>query len=237
MPRCSTTTLLMLVGLLAALASGCKEAPAPPGKVNADVSSQPMFVSRAIDRGDTEGDTVILARCRSADEYAQTTEGKWELHWHLVKWNVLAVERGTWSDKEVSFVAAEGRPVPGSGLTLRSAEFPYVSGRVYALQMKATPTLPQVTLLQYRSRLEPYGPLTRPTIAYQTPEGDALAGRVLNAAIEAMIEDGIDDGRASTICEETPECYIVECWVCSGDDREAVAYWVDKKTMVGERMP
>lgn len=134
---CSALALLT-AALLGVAAAGCDplKPPDPPKPVNAALVPEAAYTHDL-----AKGDTVLVARCRGADEYAQTTPKKdWVDHWYQVTMDVLAVERGTWTEKEVKFVYLDSWPTPESGIMVDKPPFPFGPGYVFALALKTSQT-------------------------------------------------------------------------------------------------
>lgn len=130
---------LVLGSVLVALA-GCEaRPPLAPEPINAQLPGHGAIYGAR--RG--EGDVAVFGRCLSSTEYARTSKGDWDHHWHLVRVEVLAVEKGMWEHPHLTFVAVRAWPKPESGIMLAYAPWPYRPGLAYlfTLSTAAQPAL------------------------------------------------------------------------------------------------
>jgi hypothetical protein len=171
-----------------------------------------------------EGDAVVLARLASDTVYAKVRRGDWEDHWHLFVFDVLAVERGSWSPKRVVVAAADAWPTPESGIVLGRPVWPYMPGRYYALALRTAETPPLVVGQEDRSYLEPHGPRMPAAFDLNKPEGRALYGRIVEAAGDAVKAPG----GAPVVYEETPAGWVVEVRWASGGTWAGSAWFVGR---------
>jgi len=225
------------------MASGCEEPPAgpppappplPAGKtVNAVFPPGKSYMPFQSE----SGDAVVVAKCRSVEEYAKNLRGNWEDHWYLVEWDVMIVEQGQWPTKVVAFVFDAPWPTPGSGIMLKMAPFPYVTGRVFAFSLKTTEAPPLIVAMEERSRLLPHGARVLPKLDFRTAESKAEYEAVMNAVRDYEAGQGIPAVGVSQMREETPSAYVVEHWTGFGKSPKAWAFRVAKSTYQVELLP
>jgi hypothetical protein len=228
--------------LLAAVTVGCdpaemRAAPTPPKPVNAAINPQD-FMWRGPDRMNL-GDTVVIARCRGADEYAVTPARKnWLNHWYIVTLDVLAVERGTWADKEVSMVYLDVWPTPESGIMVDKPVFPFITGQVLALALKTSEKPAMLVASEQRSYVAPYGPMKYYPLKSGKVEPESEYGRILKAVADFEAAHNIPAQRAVT---EGPDD-VGDAWIIHRRDGWGTAakswlYRVDKKTFAVQAIP
>jgi hypothetical protein len=114
----------LLVLLLAQfLVAGCdaNKPPYPAPAVNANLDKHAALYGRT---GKT-GDTVLLTRCRSCEKFGERTHGNWIHTWLVARFDVLAVEQGTWPEAELSFICRDAWPTPESGIMVSKLPWPY----------------------------------------------------------------------------------------------------------------
>jgi len=119
--------------------------PAPPGPVNAEL----------VDRYDSRhgpGDTVLVGRCVSCDEYATKLKGDWNHHWFVVRVEKLSLEKGQWNkpmDPDapdgstpigLTFVAHDSWPTIESGIMVSKPRWLWREGTVCALTLDTSVT-------------------------------------------------------------------------------------------------
>jgi len=223
------------LGIAALLISGCKEGlmtqPSQP-QLPADKRVNVVLLSGggyATSQGEG-ADVVVVAKCRRVEEYAKTVRGDWVYHWYLVEWDVLKVERGRWPATGIAFVFADAWPTPESGIRLKRAEFPYVTGRVFAFSLNTAVKPPVVVSKEERSRIPPHGVLQRPGFDVSTPDGKAEYDAIMNAVRTFEIQKEIYTDGGCRISDDTPAGYVVEHWTDFGKGSQVRAYLVEKKT-------
>jgi len=232
-------TRAMAVSVLAVLIFGCESVdgppPAPPKPVNATIEEKTAY---GYGENDTStGDTVLVARCRGADEYAKTLRDKnWEDHWYLVTYDVLAVERGTWADQELKFVFMDSWPTRESGIMLDKAPFPFAPGCVSVFSLKTGGEPARIVAVERRSLLAPYGGLTAALLT-RTAEGNAEYGRIMKAVAAFGDQEKIPAEGVKTVDEERPEAYVVLHRTGWGTDAKFWVYLVEKKTYAVSLVP
>jgi len=236
-------TAAIAMTVAAFLVSGCEpgsgQPPKPPKPVNATIEVNTVWPSYMA--GDmASGDTVVIARCRGADHYAKTPRRKnWENHWYVVTYDVLAVERGTWTDKELKFVIMDFWPTPESEIRLRMLRrmpSPFGPGLVSAFLLKTVGEPARIVAMERRSLITPYGRLTA-AILTTTPEGNAEYSRILKA-VEAFEEkENIPTQGVKAVDEDRPEAYVVLHRTGWGTDTKFWVYVVEKKTYAVSRVP
>jgi len=149
------------------------------------------------------GDTVVVTRCRGADEYAKTSAGKdWNYHWYLVSTDVLSVERGAWIEKNVTFVYPDPWPTPESGIMLNKVDLPFAKGRIFALTLITSAKPATVMAYERRSYVAPHGPLRYIHAKPGMVEPASDLGRIMRAVAEFETTHDISVQKAVT---ETPE--------------------------------
>jgi len=184
----------LLLGVLWALSGCCgmdnipPGMPAPPVAVNAELVD--FYDSR---RG--HGDTVIVGRCVSCQEYATKTQGDWVHYWYVVRVEMISLEKGQW-DKPMSldwpdgpapiglsFVAHDSWPTPESGILVDQLMWPWREGTVHAITLDTTVTPALIVKQEYR---DPVPHL----IAYRVIVIDAKTGLPRPAeAMTALLPD------------------------------------------------
>jgi hypothetical protein len=79
--------------------------------------------------------------------------GDWNQHWQLAKFDVMAVEEGTWDDSGLSFICMIKWPTPESGIMVSMPPWPYQPGveMRFWLETRQEPAriVGQETLLSY----------------------------------------------------------------------------------------
>jgi hypothetical protein len=149
------------------------------------------------------GDAVVVTRCRGADEYAKTSAGKdWICHWYLVSMDVLSVERGSWIEKDVTFVYPDKCPTPESGIMLKGVVFPFAKGRIFALKLTTSSKPATVVAFERRSYVAPHGPLKYIQLKPGMIEPESEYGRIMRAVAEFETTHNVSAQKAVT---ETPE--------------------------------
>jgi len=227
-------TAAKAMAVLTVLVCGCTRQgdagppPAPPKPVNTTIGCETAYGYGENDM--SGGDTVVIARCRGADEYAKTLRDKnWEDHWYLVTYDVLAVERGTWAEKELRFVFLDSWPTRESGIMLDKGPFPFAPGCVSAFSLKTVGGPGRIVAMERRSLLAPYGSLTAARLT-TTPEGNAEYGRIINAVQAFQEKEKIPVEGVKTVDEDRPEAYVVLHRTGWGTDAKVWVYLVEKKT-------
>ncbi len=149
----ASRTFLTAVVLAAFLLVGCSKSqppvepqpPSPPVSPNACLSTD---FKHELDKSVASNPNVaiVVATVRSADDFAVRGDGRWDTHWYLVKLDVVTVEKGPWSDKNISFVYKDQWPDPRSGIRVDMV-FPYRVGATFAFALD-TSTKPATILAQ-----------------------------------------------------------------------------------------
>ncbi|MGD8452010.1 MAG: hypothetical protein PVJ57_09355 [Phycisphaerae bacterium] len=151
--------VLLVVGALVA-AGGCYSSgpPRPPGplpKVNVVLADELPYEGSV-----AAGDTRVVALCRSCDAFWKKTRGDWEYTWRVARYDVVAVEQGSWPDPTLSFIYWERCPTPESGIMLSQPPALYWKGVTLAFELDTTQT-PAVVVgqaLRHDPRGEPPTP-------------------------------------------------------------------------------
>jgi len=116
---------------IAAILCGCsrsnRQPPSPVPSVNAAVDSYAAVYRHFRPTADNSA-VVVVGRCGSSKGFAKKRKGNWEDHWFVIRFDVLRVEKSTWSAPEVSFICADSWPTPESGIMLKKAAWPYRAG-------------------------------------------------------------------------------------------------------------
>jgi hypothetical protein len=174
LPHLIMGTLLMIAG------AGCG-APAAPHRVNAYLPKCLPVVGIGLEAAE-KADTLVLAQCAHSEEYATILEGKWVNSWYVTQWKVLRVERGEWVQPTVTFVFLDRWLAPKLGApALNKTPVPYYVGAVRAFCIE-TKGKAIIVADQSRSRIPPYGPVTRPTYDMSNPEVPEMYNKITNAA-------------------------------------------------------
>jgi hypothetical protein len=204
--------------------------PTPPKAYNA--------IWQGPDRTDS-GDAVVIARCRGADEYAKTAAGKdWNYHWYWVPMDVLAVERGTWIDKEVNFVYPDAWPTPESGIMINKQSFPFTKGYVFALTLKTTTQPATVVAFERRSYVSPHGPLKYIPLKPGNIEPESEYGRILRAVADFETAHNVPAQKAITDTpEDAGDTWIVHRRDGWGTNAGSWLYRVNKTTFTVQAVP
>ena len=118
---------------------GCRSGPpTPKPPVNAVLAPTVSIYGQAryLNQERPTGDTRLRARVRSSDEYAQRKRNRnWVVHWYAVRLDVLAVERGTWSEPTLSFVVSDMWPTLESGILVYTLPWPYRPGVEWVFEL------------------------------------------------------------------------------------------------------
>jgi hypothetical protein len=238
-------SLLLVFAIMACVTAGCDPKdvglpaviPTPPKAVNAAIDPND-FMWQGPDRM-VGGDTVVIARCRGADEYAVTSARKnWLNHWYLVTMDVLAVDRGTWTDKEVNLVYLDVWPTPESGIMVKKPPFPFGPGYVFALALKTSEKPATLVASERRSYVAPYGPLKHYPLIGGKVEPESEFGRILKAVADFEANHKIPAQKAVTEGpEDVGDAWIVHRRSGWGTAAESWLYRVDKKTMTVQAIP
>jgi hypothetical protein len=129
-------------GLLALPGCHSGGVPRPPGPLPAVNAALPNDVPVYVDcpaNNDPNADTRVVARCRGSANFWKTTRGDWEYTWAVVGCDVLTVERGTWPDATLSFLAWDSWPTLESGILVNKQPWPYFKDVVLAFDLDTTP--------------------------------------------------------------------------------------------------
>jgi len=185
------------------------------------------------------GDAVVIARCRGADEYAQTSAGKdWNYHWYLVSMDVLAVERGEWIDKEVNFVYPDAWPTPESGIKLKKAVFPFAKGYVFALTLMTNAKPVTIAAFERRSYVAPHGPLKYIKLKPGKIEPESEYGRIMRAVADFETAHNVSAQKAVTDTpEDAGDTWIVHRRDGWGSSAGSWFYRVNKTTLTVQEIP
>lgn len=229
-----------LCGLLTAAVVGCgshglgwpSTLPAPPRPPKACNAIWPKP-----DHAD-HGDTVVIARCRGADEYAQTSAGKdWNYHWYLVPMDVLAVERGEWIEKEVNFVYPDAWPTPESGIMFDKV-FPFAKGYVFALTLLTSAKPATVVAFERRSYVAPHGPLKYIQLKPGKIEPESVYGRIIQAVADFETSHNVPAQKAVTDTpEDAGDTWIVHRRDGWGSSAGSWLYRVNKTMLTVQAIP
>lgn len=222
-----------VAGLLLVVVLGCAS-PEPPKPVNVTLAPGALYHNRSLD----QGDTVVVVRCRGADEYAKTSRGtKWEDHWYLVTMDVLQVERGMWAEKDVKFVYVDSWPTPESGIMLGKAPFPFGPGYVYALALNTSKMPAVIVGAGRRSYAAPYG-LLKDAFLWNSPKDLAEYERIVHAVMIYEVQSKIPAQKAVTdTVEDVGDAFIVHRRTGCGTHSGSWLYRVDKKTFALQAVP
>ncbi len=206
------------------------EPPTPPKACSA--------VWHGLDRMES-GDTVVIARCSGADEYSTTSASKdWNYHWYLVSMDVLMVEKGTWTEKEVNFVYPDEWPTPESGIRLKKAVFPFAKGHIVALTLRTSAKPAAVVAFERRSYVAPHGPLKLIALKPGKVDAGSEYGRILKAVADFEAAHNVPSRQAVT---ETPED-VGDIWIVHrrdgwGTNAQSWLYKVNKTTFTVQAIP
>jgi hypothetical protein len=191
--------------------------PVPPKPCNATWSKPGQTVA---------GDTVVIARCQGADQYTQTPAGKnWVYEWYRVSMDVLTIERGTFIQKEISFVYPDFWPTPKSGIMIDKDVFPFAKGYIFAVTLKTNAQTVTVVSVERRSYLSPYGPLK-----YASPNSEYGS---IDKSIQAFEASHAISAQKIVTCaiEDAGDFWVVHRRDGWGTDANAWLYRVDKKML------
>lgn len=185
------------------------------------------------------GDTVVIVRCRGADEYAQTSAGKdWNYHWHLVSMDVLAVERGEWTEKELIFVYPDAWPTPESGIMADRDAFPFAKGHVFALTLETGAKPATVVALERRSYVAPHGPPKYIELKPGKIESESDYGRIMRAVADFENAHNVSAQKAVTDTpEDAGDAWIVHRRDGWGSSAGSWLYRVNKTTFTVQAIP
>jgi hypothetical protein len=196
--------------------------PTPPTPCNAIWSPQ---------GGVENGDAVVIARSRGAAIYATNSAGKdWVCNWYLVSLDVIAVERGTWKEKDVTFVYPDTWPTRESGIMIDKDMFPFAKDFIFAVTLKTTAVPAIVLALERRSYVAPYG-------SKKLPSRDADYGKILKPVEDFEISNHVANPKSvASDLEDIGDAWVVHRWgwgIAGG----SWLYRVDKKTFVLQPLP
>ena len=185
------------------------------------------------------GDTVVIARCRGADDYATTFARKdWNYHWYLVSMDVLAVERGTWNENEVNFVYPDAWPTPGSGIRIDKVLFPFAKGYIFALTLKTRAQPATLVAFEQRSYVPPYGALKYIKLNSGKNGPESEYGRIQRAVADYETAHNIAAQRAVIdATEDAGDTWIVHRRDGRGTNGSSYLYRVDKATFTVQAIP
>ena len=234
----------LALGITSLLILGCKEEPLaqppqspplPAGKtVNVVLPSGKGYTPF---QGEGTDAVIVVAKCRSVEEYAKNVRGGWEDHWYLVEWDVLKVERGQWPATGITFVFDDPWPTRESGIMLDKGPFPYVVGRVFAFSLNTAVKSSAVMGMEERSRILPHGAIKFLVFDDRTPEGKAEMDAILRAVQAFETQKGIPTKGGYRISDEMSAGYAVEHWTGFGKGSQAWAFLVEKKTYRVQPVP
>lgn len=185
------------------------------------------------------GDAIVIARCRGADEYAKTSASKdWNYHWHLVSMDVLAVERGTWIEKEVIFAYPDAWPTRESGIMIDKGVFPFAKGYIIALSVKTRAKPATVVAFERRSYVTPHGPPRYIPLKPGNVAPESEYGRILKAVVDFEAAHNVPAQKA---VNDTPED-AGDSWILHrrngwGANAGSWLYRVDKRTYAVQAIP
>ena len=112
---------------------------------------------------DAVGDTRVVARCCGCENFWQKTRGNWEYTWMVVRFDVEAVERGTWPDATLSFICWDSWPTPESGIMVDKLPWPYCKDARFAFDLDTSQKPPLV--VKQKTLFDPrHSPETQPTM-------------------------------------------------------------------------
>lgn len=178
------------------------------------------------------GDTRLVGYFGKATLYAKVRHGDYDYFWYHIAYDVLKVEGGRWTDKDVSLICFDRWPAPGSGIVVRKNPFPLLrKGTVYAFSLDTSVRPVQIVGLKERSRLPPHGPIVRSTVDTRTFE------EVIDAATKFLRTRRPTNLASSHIAEETPECYVVESRDRGAGGAEIRHVMIRKDTFRAEFLP
>ena len=106
------------------------------------------------------GNTRLRARYISSDKFGERRRGDWIESWEIVRFDVLAVERGTWTDPTLSFIVSSSWPTPESGIMVMMPAWPFRKGAEYLFEIETRPHAAVIVDI-----LIPVAPSTQPTSA------------------------------------------------------------------------
>lgn len=189
--------------------------------------------------GMESGDAVVIVRCSGADEYSTTSASKdWNYHWYLISMDVLMVEQGTWTEKEVNFVFPDEWPTPESGIMLKKEVFPFAKGHTVALTLKTREKPATVVAFERRSYIAPHGPIKYIPLKPGRIEAESEYGRILKAVADFEAAHNVPAQKAVT---ETPEdagdIWIVHRRDGWGTNAKSWLFKVNKTTFTVQAIP
>lgn len=185
------------------------------------------------------GDAVVIARCRGADEYAKTSAGRdWNHHWYLVSMDVLAIERGTWIEKELNFVYPDAWPTPESGIMIDKDVFPFAKGYTFALTLKTDAEPATVVAFERRSYVAPHKPLKYIQLKPGKIEPESEYGRIMRAVADFETARNVSAQKTVTDTpEDAGDMWIVHRRDGWGTNAGSRLYRVNKTTFTVQAIP
>lgn len=214
---------VVLAGLIV-MTAGCWT-PAPPHRVNAYLPDNVPVAAISLDNA-KEADVLVLAQCARSEEYATLLEGKWVNSWYVTQWKVIRVERGKWPQQSITFAFLDKWLAPQMGVAaVNKAPVPYYVGAVRAFCIKSGGR-PTIVASQSRSRIPPYGPVTRPLYDANNPEAPAFYERIYSAA-KAFIWNERHKMGPVHVTEQYGRLYVVEVDL----DSQSIAVVVDADSL------
>ena len=210
----------------ACILGGCG-VPQPPKPVNARLKDDSPYSLLPTRQPKGEADVSILARCSQLMEYAKTTKGNWETHWHFANWEVLKVTNGNWQYPNLRFIYKRTDPTPESGIVVYALPFPNelgYEGLVSHFSLDtSTDLLPLIVGVEDRSLIAPHEPLKGPLWDLNDPRDNERRVQVLKAAKEFMKKPHFG---GLAVLEELDDFFVVRhCF-----DLKCEALTVDKDT-------
>jgi hypothetical protein len=154
----SIKRLLLPLFLMLFCLAGCETKPPAP-KFNACLSSPYDFYSI---KSALKPDTYIVVQCRRIQQYDLQTKGDCNAYWYLTDWKVINVEKGKWSDPNLTFVIADNCPSPQSGIMLKKMIWPYTKGCIFCFGLDTSQKNPLIVCQESRSRIAPDFPIQGP---------------------------------------------------------------------------
>lgn len=121
-----SATMLLVIGVGCQVGAGHPPRQMPATNARLD-GYEAIYATRIPET--VPADTVILtARGAASCAFACRRRGDWEEHWQQERLDVIAVEQGTWHDRELTFITMSMWPTPESGILLSIAPWPYRRG-------------------------------------------------------------------------------------------------------------
>jgi hypothetical protein len=139
--------------------------------------------------------------------------------------DVVTIERGTFIQKDVSFVYPDFWPTPESGIMIDKDVFPFAKGYIFAVTLKTNAQTVTVVSVERRSYLSPYGPL-------KYASADTEYGSIEKSVQAFETSHAISAQKAVTCAiEDAGDFWVVHRRDGWGTDANSWFYRVDKKTL------